>query len=33
MQKITTKNPNKKQIEIAMAAVKKVLVLEKSKNI
>ena len=33
MQKITTKEPNKKQIEVAMAAVKKVLVLEKSKNI
>lgn len=33
MQKVTTKKPNKKQIEIAMAAVKKVLVLEKSKNI
>ncbi len=33
MQKITTKNPDKKQIEIAMAAVRKVLVLEKSKNI
>ena len=33
MQKITTKKPNKKQIEVAMAAVKKVLQLEKSKNI
>ena len=33
MQKITTKEPNKKQIEVAMAAVKKVLILEKSKNI
>ena len=33
MQKITTKKPDKKQIEVAMAAVKKVLVLEKSKNI
>ena len=33
MQKITTKKPNKKQIEVAMAAVRKVLVLEKSKNI
>src|SRR3989338_9328586 len=33
MQKITTKKPDKKQIEVAMAAVKKVLILEKSKNI
>jgi len=33
MQKITTKKPDKKQIEVAMAAVRKVLVLEKSKNI
>jgi uncharacterized protein YqhQ len=33
MQKITTKKPNKNQIEIAMAAVKKVLSLEKTKNI
>lgn len=33
MQKITTKRPNKKQIEVAMTAVKKVLQLEKSKNI
>ena len=33
MQKITTKKPDKKQIEVAMAAVKNVLVLEKSKNI
>jgi len=33
MQKITTKEPNKKQIEVAMAAVKRVLQLEKSKNI
>jgi len=33
MQKITTKKPDKKQIEVAMAAVKKVLQLEKSKNI
>jgi|TARA_B100001964_G_scaffold240026_2_gene308926 uncharacterized protein YqhQ len=33
MQKITTKNPNKKQIEVAIEAVKKILQLEKSKNI
>ena len=33
MQKVTTKNPNKKQIEVAIAAVKNVLQLEKSKNI
>jgi|TARA_Y100000310_G_scaffold136711_1_gene135559 uncharacterized protein YqhQ len=33
MQKITTKKPNKKQIEVAMGAVKKILQLEKSKNI
>jgi len=33
MQKITTKRPNKNQIEVAMAAVKKILALEKSKNI
>jgi len=33
MQKITTKKPNKKQIEVAMEAVKKILQLEKSKNI
>lgn len=33
MQKITTKNPNKKQIEVAIAAVKSLLQLEKSKNI
>ena len=33
MQKITTKKPNKKQIEVAMEAVKKLLQLEKSKNI
>jgi len=33
MQKITTKKPNKKQIEVASAAVKKILQLEKSKNI
>jgi len=33
MQKITTKEPNKNQIEVAMAAVKRVLQLEKSKNI
>ncbi len=33
MQKITTKKPDKKQIEVAMAAAKKVLALEKSKNI
>lgn len=33
MQKITTKKPNKRQIEVAMAAVKKILQLEKSKNI
>jgi uncharacterized protein YqhQ len=33
MQKITTKEPNKKQMEVAIEAVKKVLRLEKSKNI
>ena len=33
MQKITTKNPNKNQIEVAIVAVKKILQLEKSKNI
>tara|TARA_Y100000310_G_scaffold341089_1_gene439076 strand:+ start:15331 stop:16254 length:924 start_codon:yes stop_codon:yes gene_type:complete len=33
MQKITTKKPNKNQIEVAMAAVKNILRLEKSKNI
>ena len=33
MQKITTKEPNKKQIEVAIVAVKKVLQLEKGKNI
>jgi len=33
MQKITTKKPNKKQIEVAMTAVRKILALEKSKNI
>ncbi len=33
MQKITTKKPNKSQIEVAMAAVKKILQLEKAKNI
>jgi|TARA_Y100000310_G_scaffold91835_1_gene89326 uncharacterized protein YqhQ len=33
MQKVTTKKPNKKQIEVAIAAVKNVLQLEKSKNI
>ena len=33
MQKITTKEPNKKQIEVAIAAVKSILQLEKSKNI
>ena len=33
LQKITTKEPNKKQIEVAMEAVKKILQLEKSKNI
>ena len=33
MQKITTKKPNKGQIEVAMAAVNKVLQLEKAKNI
>ncbi|MEK6876351.1 MAG: DUF1385 domain-containing protein [Nanoarchaeota archaeon] len=33
MQKITTKKPNKGQIEVAMAAVNKVLALEKAKNI
>jgi len=33
MQKVTTKKPNKNQIEVAMAAVKRVLQLEKSKNI
>jgi uncharacterized protein YqhQ len=33
MQKITTKEPNKKQIEVAIVAVKKILQLEKSKNI
>jgi len=33
MQRVTTKRPNKKQIEVAMAAVKKILQLEKSKNI
>ena len=33
MQKITTKKPNKKQIEVAIVAVKKILQLEKSKNI
>lgn len=32
MQKITTKKPNKKQVEVAIAAVKKVLALEKAKN-
>ena len=33
MQKITTKEPNKKQIEVAIEAVKSILKLEKSKNI
>ncbi len=33
MQKITTKEPNKRQIEVAIEVVKKVLQLEKSKNI
>lgn len=33
MQKITTKKPNKNQIEVAIVAVKKILQLEKSKNI
>jgi len=33
MQKITTQKPNKKQIEVAISAVKKILILEKSKNI
>ena len=33
MQKITTKDPNKKQMEVAIEAVKKVLALEKTKNI
>jgi len=33
MQKITTKKPNKKQIEVAIEAVKNILQLEKSKNI
>jgi len=33
MQKVTTKKPNKSQNEVAMAAVKKILQLEKSKNI
>ena len=33
MQKITTKEPNARQIEVAMAAVKKVLLLEKQKNV
>jgi len=33
MQKITTKKPTKKQIEVAISAVKKILILEKSKNI
>ena len=33
MQKITTKKPNKKQIEVAMTSVKRILQLEKSKNI
>ncbi len=33
MQKITTKEPNKKQMEVAIEAVKKILQLEKSKNI
>jgi len=32
MQKITTKEPNKKQIEVAMAVVKKILKLEKVKS-
>jgi uncharacterized protein YqhQ len=31
MQKITTKRPNKKQIEVAIIAVKKILQLEKAK--
>jgi uncharacterized protein YqhQ len=33
LQKITTNKPSKKQIEVAMEAVKKILQLEKSKNI
>lgn len=33
MQKITTKKPNKSQIEVAIASVKSILQLEKSKNI
>jgi len=33
LQKITTKEPNEKQVEVAMEAVKKILQLEKSKNI
>ena len=33
MQKITTKEPNKKQVEVAMEAVKKILLLEKRKHI
>lgn len=33
MQRITTKEPNKKQMEVAIEAVNKVLALEKSKNI
>ncbi|MCH8003721.1 MAG: DUF1385 domain-containing protein [Nanoarchaeota archaeon] len=33
MQKITTKEPNKNQIEVAISAVKRILQLEKSKNI
>ena len=33
MQKITTKEPNKKQIDVAIRTIKKILQLEKSKNI
>jgi len=33
MQRVTTKKPNNKQIEVAMTAVKRILQLEKSKNI